>query len=278
VKTMKQELEDSARTLEERVQARTKELMAIQMQMAQSEKLASLGRMSSGVAHEINNPLGGILTFAMLALEDARPDDPVRKNLEIIVKQTLRCRDIVKGLLEFSRKPEAVAATADVHSVVQSTMSLLEQQAIFHNIHTVRDLEVGLPPAHVDPGQLQQVVMNLVLNALDAMEGSGVLTISTEALRDGKEIAINVIDTGKGIPPDIQPLVFEPFFTTKEVGQGTGLGLAIVHGIITRAGGSIELDSSEKGTRFRIRLPSADIRPPPSSAGIPGLHHSSSRA
>ena len=270
VKTMKQELEESARTLEERVQARTKELMAIQMQMAQSEKLASLGRMSSGVAHEINNPLGGILTFSMLALEDTRPDDPVRKNLEIIVKQTLRCRDIVKGLLEFSRKPEAVSATADVHSVIQSTLSLLEQQAIFHNIRTMRNFAPGLPPARVDPGQLQQVMMNLVLNALDAMEGCGMLTISTESQHGGKEVVIGVKDTGKGIPPEIQPLVFEPFFTTKEVGQGTGLGLAIVHGIVARAGGSIRLESSDTGTRFTIRLPAGDTRPPPSSAGLPG--------
>jgi two-component system NtrC family sensor kinase len=257
IKTMKLELEEWGRTLEEKVNKRTEELVAVQMQMAQSEKLASIGRLAAGVAHEINNPLGGILTFSMLALEDCDDDHPLKQSLEVIVKQTLRCRETVKGLLDFARQSSATPSLTEVNSVVDKTLLLLENQTIFQNIRTVRKFSPDLPNVLIDAGQLQQVVINLVINAVDAMEENGVLTMETCKAPRTEEILVRVSDTGKGIPEDIMPLIFEPFFTTKKVGKGTGLGLSIVHGIITRVGGKIEVASSSKGATFTIRLPIA---------------------
>jgi two-component system, NtrC family, sensor kinase len=257
IKTMKLELEEWGRTLEEKVNKRTEELVAVQTQMAQSEKLASIGRLAAGVAHEINNPLGGILTFSMLALEDCDDDHPLKQSLEVIVKQTLRCRETVKGLLDFARQSSSTPSITEINPVVDKTLLLLENQTIFQNIRTVRNFAPDLPHVLIDAGQLQQVVINLVINAADAMEESGVLTIETSKASNGKEILLRISDTGKGIPEDILPLIFEPFFTTKKVGKGTGLGLSIVHGIVTRAGGKIEVSSSSKGAVFTIRLPIA---------------------
>jgi two-component system NtrC family sensor kinase len=257
IKTMKLELEEWGRTLEEKVNKRTEELVAVQMQMAQSEKLASIGRLAAGVAHEINNPLGGILTFSMLALEDCDADHPMKQSLEVIVKQTLRCRETVKGLLDFARQSSSTHSATEVNTVVDKTLLLLENQASFQNIRTVRSFAPDLPAVLLDAGQLQQVIVNIVINAADAMEENGILTIETSKASNGQEILIQISDTGKGIPDDILPLIFEPFFTTKKVGKGTGLGLSIVHGIVTRAGGKIEVASSSKGTTFTIRLPIA---------------------
>jgi two-component system, NtrC family, sensor kinase len=258
IKTMKLELEEWGRTLEEKVNKRSDDLVAVQSRMAQSEKLASIGRLAAGVAHEINNPLGGILTFSMLALEDCDSDHPMKQPLEVIVKQTLRCREIVKGLLDFARQSDATNATiTEVNSVVDKTLSLLKNQAIFHNIVIVPKLAPTLPNVIMDPGQLQQVVVNIVLNAVDAMEENGTLTVETSVAQTGREVVIRFSDTGKGIPDKVLPFIFEPFFTTKKVGKGTGLGLSIVHGIVGRAGGKVEVETSHKGTAFIIRLPIA---------------------
>jgi two-component system NtrC family sensor kinase len=255
LKTMKIELEEWGRTLEEKVNKRTEELAVVQNQMAQSEKLASLGRIAAGVAHEINNPLSGVLTFSMLALEDCEDDHPMKESLETIVKQTLRCRETVKGLLDFARQSTSAPAITEINSVVDKTLQLLENQTIFHNIQMIRKFDPKLPEIFIDAGQLQQVIVNIVINAIDAMEENGTLTIETRDVPQTREILIRISDTGKGIPDDVLPFIFEPFFTTKKVGKGTGLGLAIVHGIVTRAGGKIAVESSPKGATFTIRLP-----------------------
>jgi two-component system NtrC family sensor kinase len=257
IQTMKRELEEWGRTLEEKVKKRTEELVTVQNQMAQSAKLASIGRLAAGVAHEINNPLGGILTFSMLALEDCDEKHPLHKNLEIIVKQTTRCRETVKSLLDFARQSTAAASLIEVNSVVDQTFLLLQNQSIFQNVRIVRQSEPNLPQVLIDPGQLQQVVVNIALNAVDAMEEAGTLTVKTMTDRQTREVLIRISDTGKGIPDDILPLIFEPFFTTKRVGEGTGLGLSIVHGIVTRAGGKVEASSSPAGATFIVRLPAA---------------------
>ncbi len=262
LKTMNNELQEWAHTLEEKVRDRTEELVSVQARMAQSEKLASIGRLAAGVAHGINNPLGGILSLAMLALEDMDPDHPLRGDLDMIVKQTLRCREIVKGLLDFSRQSETRATPTDVNAVISSTLALLERQAIFHNIRTERTLEDDLPPVLIDPGQLQEVLINLILNAVDAMEENGDLTVETRTHATGSEVLIRIGDNGKGIPADALPFIFEPFFTTKKVGHGTGLGLAIVHGVVTRAGGRVEVTSHPEATTFSIRLPIAPEEAP----------------
>jgi two-component system, NtrC family, sensor kinase len=257
IKTMKIELEEWGRTLEEKVNKRTEELVTVQTQMVQSEKLASIGRLAAGVAHEINNPLAGILTFSSLALEDCGDDNPLKSSLEIIVKQTLRCRETVKGLLDFARQSSAAPSIIDVNGVVHKTLLLLENQTIFQNIRIVRNFGEDLPHVFIDPGELQQVVVNIVINAVDAMEENGVLTIDTCKAPQSQDVLIRISDTGKGIPDGIIPLIFEPFFTTKKVGKGTGLGLSIAHGIITRAKGKLEASNLPKGAAFTIWLPIA---------------------
>jgi signal transduction histidine kinase len=241
--------------LEEEEHKHTEELMHLQSRMAHAEKLASMGRLAAGVAHELNTPLGGVLSLAMLALEECDESYPQRKDLEIIVKQALHCREIVKGLLAFAHQSESGAARTDVNSVIENTLALLERQAIFQNVRTTRQLKKELPPVFIDPSHLQSVVMNVVMNAVDAMEGKGALAIETTDDEAGEQVLIRISDTGKGIPDKIKPLIFEPFFTTKEPGEGTGLGLAIVYGVVKGAGGRISVDSSPGGTTFTIRLP-----------------------
>ena len=244
-----------AQRLEEEELKHTEELMHLQSRMAHSEKLASMGRLAAGVAHELNTPLGGVLSLAMLALEECDESHPVRKDLEVIVKQALHCREIVKGLLAFAHQSESGAAKTDVNSVIESTLALLERQAIFQNVRTRRTLGEGLPPVFIDPSRLQSVIMNVVMNAVDAMEGTGTLGVETTLDEAGGQVLIRISDTGKGIPDKIKPLIFEPFFTTKKPGEGTGLGLAVVYGIVKKAGGRISVDSSPSGTTFTVRIP-----------------------
>ena len=257
LKAMKRELQQWGHTLEKKVDERTRELKAMQAQVVQAEKMASLGRLAAGVAHEINNPLSGIMAFSMLSLEDCDADHPMRENLEAISEQTLRCRGIVKGLLDFSRQSESSASLTDINTVVDSTLSMVDRQTIFHNIRTVRKFRENIASILIDQYQLQQVIINMVLNAADAMDDSGTLTIETGMDEETDMIFIRISDTGKGIPDKVIPFIFEPFFTTKKVGQGTGLGLAIAHGIVNRAGGRIDVRSSNSGAAFTIWLPVA---------------------
>lgn len=248
-------LQVRARGLEEEERRHTEELMQLQSRMVNSEKLASMGRLAAGVAHELNTPLGGVLSLAMLVLEECDESQPLRKDLEIIVKQALRCRDIVKGLLDFAHQSESRAVETGVNSIIENTLALLERQAIFQNIRIARNLKKDLSPVFIDPSQLQSVIMNIVMNAVDAMEGKGLLTVETNVDEAGEQVLLLISDTGKGIPDKIKALIFEPFFTTKRPGEGTGLGLAVVYGIVKRAGGRISVDSSPGGTTFTVRLP-----------------------
>ncbi len=248
-------LQVRARGIEQEERRHTEELVQLQSRMVHSEKLASMGRLAAGVAHELNTPLGGVLSLAMLVLEECGESHSFRKDLEIIVKQTLRCRDIVKGLLDFAHQSESRAVKTGVNSVIENTLALLERQAIYQNIQTARKLKKDLPPVFIDPSQLQSVVMNIVMNAVDAMEGKGVLTVETSVDEAGEQVLLLISDTGRGIPDKIKPLIFEPFFTTKRPGEGTGLGLAVVYGVVKRAGGRISVDSSPSGTTFTVRLP-----------------------
>jgi two-component system NtrC family sensor kinase len=249
--------EQWGRTLEEKVKERTQELAAMQATVARTDRLASLGKLAAGVAHEINNPLGGILSLTSLTLEDMREDDPNRENLEEVIKQSERCRDIVRGLLKFSRQPEAEPEPVAVNDVLRDTLSLLEGQSIFFNIEVVKDWADRLPPVMADKAQLQQVFMNIILNAAQAMKERGTVTIQTRCSRVDGVVEIVISDTGCGIPPGRIDRVFDPFFTTKSSGDGTGLGLSIAYGIVTKHGGSISIDSQiGKGSTLKVRLPS----------------------
>jgi len=231
-------------------------LRETQLQLLQSEKLRSLGEMAAGVAHEINNPLGGILLYASLLLEDLDPDDPKRRDVERIVQEAVRCKEIVKSLLEFARKSSPDKEPLDVNKALDEGLLFLENQATFHNIRIRKELDPGLPPVLGNPGQLKQVFMNIILNAVDAMHGEGTLPIRTYPSGDGTEVVISFTDTGVGIPPEILPRIFDPFFTTKEVGKGTGLGLSVSYGIVREHGGRIEVESEVgKGSTFKVILP-----------------------
>jgi two-component system, NtrC family, sensor kinase len=233
-----------------------RELEAAQAQLVHSEKIASLGRMSAGVAHEINNPLAGILIYAELLQRDLAPDSAHRENLEVIIKQTMRCQQIVHRLLDFSRQSLGDRKLFDLNDIIHRCVELISHQAFFHNIKVIQELDPFLPQIVGDPGQLQQVFTNLLLNAADAMGGQGRIVIASRPTPHGDGIILTFTDTGCGIPPEIRDKIFEPFFTTKPPGKGTGLGLSIVYGVIQRHGGTITADSPwGGGTTFTIRLP-----------------------
>jgi len=224
-------------------------------QIMKSERLATLGQLAAGVAHEINNPLGGILMYTHLALEDLEEKDVLRTNLEKAVTEATRCKDIVKGLLDFARQTEPKIEQSDVNKILEQTLDLVKNQVLFQNVKITCNFS-SLPMILIDAGQMQQVFTNIVLNAAEAMEGKGKLTVTTKTSSDKEYVEVNFTDTGCGISPEDREKVFDPFFTTKEVGHGTGLGLAVSHGIIARHKGTIEVESEMgKGTSFIIRLP-----------------------
>jgi two-component system NtrC family sensor kinase len=257
LRQMRSDLEEWGRTLEEKVKQRSAELGVMQARVAQSERLASLGILAAGVAHEINNPLGAIMALTALTLEDVE-DAPSRENLQVVLKQTERCRDIVKGLLQFSRHSKVNPELADLNRILHDTLSLLTKQAQFLNITVAMNCDPQLPPVMADKSELQQVFMNILINAVQAMRERGTITIIARQNAPDSSVEILISDTGCGVPPDKIGQLFHPFFTTKESGQGTGLGLSIAYGIITSHHGSISVESEVgKGTTFKIRLPTA---------------------
>jgi two-component system NtrC family sensor kinase len=258
---MKDDLEEWGRTLEQKVKQRTQELAAMQTRVAQSERLASLGMLAAGVAHEVNNPLGGILALTALTLEDMEAANPNRENLEEVIRQTERCRDIVNRLLEFSRQSKTDEELVDMNDILEKTLSLISKQSVFFNVTIEKRYDPDLPEVLADRSQFQQVFMNLLMNAVQAMNERGTLSIVTrrDASRENIEIAIS--DTGCGIPQGQINRIFDPFFTTKASGQGTGLGLSIAYGIVTTHGGTITVQSETgKGSTFTIRIPIAAVR------------------
>lgn len=257
LRQMRNDLEEWGRTLEEKVKQRSVELGVMQARVAQSERLASLGILAAGVAHEINNPLGAIMALTALTLEDVE-DAPSRENLQVVLRQTERCRDIVKGLLQFSRHSKVNPELADINKIIQDTLSLVTKQAQFLNVTVAVHCYPQLPPVNADKSELQQVFINILINAVQAMQERGTITITTRLYEPDNSVEVLISDTGCGVPPDKIDQLFHPFFTTKESGQGTGLGLSIAYGIITSHRGSISVESEiDKGTTFKIRLPIA---------------------
>jgi PAS domain S-box-containing protein len=234
----------------------------IQMQRAlmQQEKLASIGRLSAGVAHEINNPLTTVLTTAMLLQEDFPPGHPIHPELEVIAKETLRCRNIVAALLDFARQKPPEMKLGSVNDTVAETVALTRKQVAFKDIELEVDLDADLPPTWIDAHQMKQALINLVVNAIESTAGGGKITVRTARDDAAAAIRITVRDNGAGIPPGLIDQVFEPFFTTKEA--GTGLGLSITHGIVVQHGGTIEVASRPReGTTFTITLPVRSAMP-----------------
>jgi len=227
-----------------------------QEEIMKSERLAMIGRLAAGVAHEINNPLGGILLFSRLLLRKAPVNGTDKENLERIAKEAERCQKIVQGLLDFARQREPRTESVSIDDVLEMTISLLENQALFHNIEIVRQFQERLPDVRVDSSQMQQVFVNIIMNAAEAMDSKGTLTITTTADRVAGLVKVSFSDTGCGISQEAMERLFEPFFTTKEVGRGTGLGLSISHGIVERHGGTLSTTSRpEEGATFVVSLP-----------------------
>jgi two-component system NtrC family sensor kinase len=248
-------LDEAFNNMSRSLKDRDERLKKLHEQLTRSEKLTALGEMAAGVAHEINNPLGGILLYGNLVLEDLPGEGTARSNMIKIIHQTNRCKNIVQGLLDFARTPTGEMQPLQINDAVRAALELVRDQSIFHGITVETHFAENLPDVNGDTSRLEEVFLNLFINAADAMkEKGGKLTIVT-SLKDGK-IWLSISDTGKGIDRDHLPHIFEPFFTTKEPGHGTGLGLSIAYGVIKRHRGSIEADSAPgKGTQFVISLP-----------------------
>lgn len=266
------EINQFTHKLEGKVAERTRELKVAHQKLLQSDRLASLGQLSASVAHEINNPIAGVLNLAMLMQrilkDDGIPPERVadfRRYLAQVTQETSRVGRIVSDLLAFSRRPSPHRAETDVNAVIRNTVSLAEHKLKLANIETRLELAGDLPPVLCDRSQIQQVILNLVLNAAEAMQSKkGGELVATTARVDGHSIMIRVADQGEGIPPEVLPRIFDPFFTTKAEGKGVGLGLAVTYGIIQAHGGDIEVTSEPgQGTIFTVTLP---LRPPEEKA------------
>ena len=232
------------------------ELARAQVQLLQAEKMASLGKLAAGVAHQLNNPLGGITLYSQLMIEEHDLSAEAKADIRRIMQDAERCRDTVRELLEFARQTRQQMQPQDINRILARTLFLLENQTLFHNIAIVRDFGESLPPVQADIQQLNHMFMNLILNAAQAMQGSGRLDLKTAVDADAHHVRIEICDTGPGIDPEILPHIFEPFFTTKDAGEGTGLGLSMAYSIAQSHGGKIQVDSRpDRGTTFVVTLP-----------------------
>jgi two-component system, NtrC family, sensor kinase len=226
-----------------------------QKQIGQSEKLASLGRLASGIAHEINNPLTGILTYSGMLLEDFKGTE-FEEDVQTIIDETLRCRKIVRGVLDFARETRLEKEPANLNQVLDNTLSLLERHVHFHNVRIVRRFDPQVPDQMLDLNQMKSVINNLAVNAADAMPQGGTLTASTAFDARKSRVTMAFEDTGVGIPEENLRKIFDPFFTTKDPGKGTGLGMAVTYSIVRRHGGRVDVESEVGvGTKVFIRLP-----------------------
>jgi two-component system NtrC family sensor kinase len=232
-----------------------------ELKLVQSERQASVGRLAAGVAHEINNPLTGVLTFTHLLLRRKDLAEDVRQDLETVAVSTERVRKIVKGLLDFSRQSKIEPELTDINQLIEKTIPLVANQALVKGVVFCFDPGKDVPARTLDRSQFQSVLLNIIINAIDATDQGGHITITTgmsySPEADVKRgIEIRIADTGHGIAPEHLDKLFDPFFTTKEVGKGTGLGLSVSQGIVERHGGTIRVHSIVgEGSTFTIRLP-----------------------
>lgn len=248
------------RTLEQRIEQKTRELEEAKNRLLQTEKLSSLGKMAAGVAHEINNPLTSILINAHMLAKQLKEDQPSQETLNIIIDETTRCSTIVKDLLHFSRQTRTRKTLADVNQVIEKAFTLLKNQMALQKVAVNKQLAPELPQAVIDMDKMEQVFTNVILNALDAMPNGGELSVNSRMITDNNNRMLEIMlrDSGHGIPREVMGRIFDPFFTTKGT-KGTGLGLSVSYGIMRQHGGEIHIQSEEgKGTTVTIRLPIDD--------------------
>ena len=231
-------------------------------QIIKTERLATLGQLSAGVAHELNNPLGGIVVYSHLLLEDTATDDPRYSNIEKIIKDSHRCKNIIKSLLDFARQSSPVYNRTDVNEIVTEALNNIRSEHIFESITITENLHEKLPHIMADASQIQEVFENIIRNAADVINGSGEFVVTTGVVKNkhGKKmVEILFADTGPGIEPEHMEHIFEPFYTTKTKSHGTGLGLAVSYGIIERHKGTITVQNRPAGgVIFSVRLPVGD--------------------
>jgi two-component system NtrC family sensor kinase len=253
------DLANSFNQMASELEQREKALQDTQVALVQSEKMAAFGQLGAGIAHEVKNPLAGILGLTQLCLLEAENETTQFKNLSLIEKETKRCKTIIDNLLKFSRQEKVAFDMIDVNRVALDTIAIISHQLGINQIKLLQELTPELPPVYGNANQIQQVLLNLMINAQQALAGMpGTIKLATSRL-DMKTIKIQVTDDGPGIPEDVQSKIFEPFFTTKPVGQGTGLGLSVSYGIVKTHKGDIDIQSElGKGTVFTILLPAAE--------------------
>ncbi len=268
------ELREWGHTLEQKVEQRTRELRIAEAESTRSEKLASVGLLAAGIAHELNNPLTGVLTFTTL-LRKKMPDGSMdAEDLDLVIRETKRCAAIIRRLLDFAREKTPEKSFTNLNQIIEDTARIIERPASFRDIEIALDLDPDLPQVWVDADLIKQVVMNILVNAQHAIEHEGSIKVQSRRAPEPRSpeagmapvamAEISIIDTGCGIPEKNLKRIFDPFFTSKEVGKGTGLGLSVSHGIIRAHGGLIEVESAVgEGSTFRIYLP---LKPPPGEA------------
>jgi len=260
------ELQGWNRTLELKVEEKTRELQIAEAKAAQAEKLASVGLLAAGIAHELNNPLTGILTFSHLVRKKVGTESPEARDLDLVIRETKRCSSIIKRLLDFAREKKPEKRHTEINEILRETEQLVRHPASFHDIEISMELDDGLPRVYIDPDQLKQVFMNILVNARDAIGDKGKITVRSRRLpqqgtsppgqASGPILEVSFTDTGPGIAEENLSKIFDPFFTTKEIGKGTGLGLAVTYGIVQAHGGHIDVESIPgEGTTFKIQLP-----------------------
>jgi two-component system NtrC family sensor kinase len=266
LKKSEQQLREWAHTLEEKVEARTRELRIAQAETLRGEKLASVGLLAAGIAHELNNPLTGVLTFSHLVREKMPEGSPEAEDMDLVIRETRRCASIIRRLLDFAREKAPEQKYVDLNQVIEDTVSIVDVQARVRDIEIRLDLDRELPKVWADADLVKQVVMNMLVNAQQAIEGGGSITVQSRRCKAPRSaepgaaavpmVELVITDTGCGIPEKDLQRIFDPFFTSKEVGKGTGLGLSVSHGIVAAHGGSIEVQSRVgAGSTFRVYLP-----------------------
>ena len=266
LKKSRHELEEWVATLNEKVKERTQELQLAEAEVARGEKLASIGQLAAGIAHELNNPLTGVLTFTSLMRKKMPEGSEEAEDLDLVIRETKRCASIIRRLLDFAREKTPEKALVNLNQLIGETVQFVERSAALQHIEIEVDLDPDLPQLFVDADLIKQVLMNILVNAQQAIEEHGKITVRSRLCRTRKApgrcndtmpaVEIAISDTGCGIPEANLQRIFDPFFTSKEVGKGTGLGLSVSYGIVRAHGGEIDVESTVgEGSTFRICLP-----------------------
>ena len=228
----------------------------------QTDKLSSLGRLAAGVAHEINNPLAGILLYSSNMVKKIPEDSNLKEGLDIIIHETIRCRKIIQSLLEFSREREPQMSSGSINEIIEKALTILENEFKLNHIEVIKSLSENMVTTMIDGNQMEQVLVNLLINAVQALSNGGIIKVSSLENLEDEVITVEIEDNGPGMKKEMLDRIFEPFFSTKS--QGTGLGLSVSYGIIKNHKGRITVDSSEDGgTKFQIEIPITQESPGP---------------